>query len=294
MTIQEIIAEITQLHRRFPGDVVAEAISRREEITPELLHILEDALINLEDLARRNEYAGPVTAMYLLAQFREKRAYPIIMNLISAEWEHVDAVFSDLITEVFGRVLASVCDGDIAPICALIENEKLNEYIRSAGLDALVVLVTQGAKTREEIMTYFLSLFQGGLEREPSIVWSSLVCSCCDIYPIEAEVEIYRAFDDDLVYEDMITPDDVERHLRTDKVEKLRKLAKDPHNTFVNDTIDELSRWLCTHEFVEPKKSSDWKQEIWTPAPAPSGIKVGRNDPCPCGSGKKYKKCCLE
>jgi uncharacterized protein YecA (UPF0149 family) len=22
------------------------------------------------------------------------------------------------------------------------------------------------------------------------------------------------------------------------------------------------------------------------------GSKVGRNDPCPCGSGKKYKKCC--
>jgi uncharacterized protein YecA (UPF0149 family) len=22
------------------------------------------------------------------------------------------------------------------------------------------------------------------------------------------------------------------------------------------------------------------------------GKKVGRNDPCPCGSGKKYKKCC--
>jgi SEC-C motif-containing protein len=22
------------------------------------------------------------------------------------------------------------------------------------------------------------------------------------------------------------------------------------------------------------------------------GPRVGRNDPCPCGSGKKYKKCC--
>ena len=21
-------------------------------------------------------------------------------------------------------------------------------------------------------------------------------------------------------------------------------------------------------------------------------VKVGRNDPCPCGSGKKFKKCC--
>lgn len=23
-----------------------------------------------------------------------------------------------------------------------------------------------------------------------------------------------------------------------------------------------------------------------------AGDKIGRNDPCPCGSGKKYKKCC--
>jgi len=27
--------------------------------------------------------------------------------------------------------------------------------------------------------------------------------------------------------------------------------------------------------------------------PARAGQRVGRNDPCPCGSGKKYKKCCL-
>ncbi len=29
------------------------------------------------------------------------------------------------------------------------------------------------------------------------------------------------------------------------------------------------------------------------PPPAPHP-KIGRNDPCPCGSGKKYKKCCLD
>jgi len=28
------------------------------------------------------------------------------------------------------------------------------------------------------------------------------------------------------------------------------------------------------------------------PTRTPTGAKVGRNDPCPCGSGKKYKKCC--
>ena len=29
------------------------------------------------------------------------------------------------------------------------------------------------------------------------------------------------------------------------------------------------------------------------PAPVKSAVKAGRNDPCPCGSGKKYKHCCL-
>lgn len=23
-------------------------------------------------------------------------------------------------------------------------------------------------------------------------------------------------------------------------------------------------------------------------------MKIGRNDPCPCGNGKKYKQCCLK
>ena len=37
-----------------------------------------------------------------------------------------------------------------------------------------------------------------------------------------------------------------------------------------------------------------WRGE-WHPlleAPAPRAVKTGRNDPCPCGSGKKYKRCC--
>ena len=39
------------------------------------------------------------------------------------------------------------------------------------------------------------------------------------------------------------------------------------------------------------------RAELWYDAGPPvvhSQAKVGRNDPCPCGSGKKYKKCCLE
>lgn len=33
-------------------------------------------------------------------------------------------------------------------------------------------------------------------------------------------------------------------------------------------------------------------EDIAVPAPVTSRGKIGRNEPCPCGSGKKYKKCC--
>jgi len=35
----------------------------------------------------------------------------------------------------------------------------------------------------------------------------------------------------------------------------------------------------------------DFTGKVKSPAP-PTSPKVGRNDPCPCGSGRKYKKCC--
>jgi len=39
-------------------------------------------------------------------------------------------------------------------------------------------------------------------------------------------------------------------------------------------------------------ETEDWEDDEPEPEPAQPPVKVGRNDPCPCGSGKKYKKCC--
>ena len=43
------------------------------------------------------------------------------------------------------------------------------------------------------------------------------------------------------------------------------------------------------------KKMPEWhaSDEEATRIPITNGIHIGRNEPCPCGSGKKYKKCCL-
>jgi hypothetical protein len=40
--------------------------------------------------------------------------------------------------------------------------------------------------------------------------------------------------------------------------------------------------------------SDDDQEELVQLEPVRTEPKIGRNEPCPCGSGKKYKKCCLD
>ena len=44
----------------------------------------------------------------------------------------------------------------------------------------------------------------------------------------------------------------------------------------------------------KPEDITDLEILLNTPKTQIAEKKVGRNEPCPCGSGKKYKKCCGE
>jgi SWIM/SEC-C metal-binding protein len=42
----------------------------------------------------------------------------------------------------------------------------------------------------------------------------------------------------------------------------------------------------------KPEDLSDLERALEPPTYVADQKKIGRNEPCPCGSGKKYKKCC--
>ncbi len=61
--------------------------------------------------------------------------------------------------------------------------------------------------------------------------------------------------------------------------------------------LDYKAEWLYTLEEWENIFDKDTRKELKKEYNRSKiivkGEKIGRNDPCPCGSGKKYKKCCL-
>ncbi len=61
--------------------------------------------------------------------------------------------------------------------------------------------------------------------------------------------------------------------------------------------MDCKAEWLYTLEAWDDILTEDKRKEIKKDYNKSKTVvkedKIGRNDPCPCGSGKKYKKCCL-
>jgi hypothetical protein len=251
--------------------------------------------------AERKDYMLPLFALHLLAQFREKRAYAPIIKMFSAPGETPFDLFGDTVTEGLSRILASVYDGNPALLHGLVESERVNEFVRSAALNTLLVLEHTGQMPRAEVVEYFRSLFHGKLRRTHSYAWDGLVCAVADLPAAELLAEVRHAYADGLVDDTVADLEGIERDMAAPK-----PWRRDRRH-LITDAIAEMEWWASFHpEDSWPKKLPKVDSpvpppptptlpplsEYVAPQPVVRQPKIGRNDPCPCGSGKKYKKCC--
>jgi hypothetical protein len=239
MDLQEIVPQLQYFDGVLPRRALRAAMAQQEAITPELLTILAYARVHAQDLLEEPEYMAHLYALYLLAQFREPRAYPVMVEFFSLPGDVSLDLTGDVVTEDLDRILASVCGGDVRLIERLAENPYVNAYVRNVALRALVCVVAWGEMTREDVLAYYTRLFHGGLIREPHHVWDGLVSCCTELYPAEVEEEIRHAFRDGLVDDSCIDLAYIEQDLTRGKAVVLAKLHARRYQP-IRDTIAEL------------------------------------------------------
>lgn len=298
--LPEFLSSLEKVIRPFPRAAVEEAIRRWDESAPWFLAALNRVADNPEDFPA--DYLFHEYALRLLAQFRDSRAYEPAVRL--ARHPNAEVILGDTITGDLGRLLATVSGGDCRPLRELVEDNKAGEYARAAGLTALGVLCQEGQLSRADFSKYLGSLFAGGLKKEPDFIWTALAEVCADFGFGEHEQAVREAWDAGLVDPFFDDWDHLESRMRSGRFDE-RESRK---YRFFNDAISSLKGWYCftpeaAREQEEPlgdEESPDdipsWDEKLnefaRTPGPVRAALKVGRNDPCPCGSGKKSKKCC--
>lgn len=95
----------------------------------------------------------------------------------------------------------------------------------------------------------------------------------------------------DGIDESLVTPNPIEEMDENTAV----SLAFDKEKLYIN-MVDAKADWLYGLPAWDTIFSDEKRKALYREGKKAGtiikGDKIGRNDPCPCGSGKKYKKCC--
>lgn len=298
LTIEQIENALAYANQGFPKNAVLAAITQKTSITPLLITWLDDTIENVEDI--EDTYVGHIFALFLLSTFQEESAFQLIIKLARLPQDDIEFLISDCITEDLHRFIASTYNGDLSAIKTLIEDESVNEWSRQAGLNALVMLANKGRIDVDEIVQYFSSLFTHPSFNNEDMLITYLVSVCSDFLPHRFYEHIKDAFNNDRVDTFYISLEDVENSLSMPNNEYLNT-----YYSLITDPITELKDWDCfkkpknlpKNEYSDPFYNSS-RFEDSLPFMVSTQVvrdtpKIGRNEPCPCNSGKKYKKCCL-
>jgi len=212
------------------------------------------------------EVWAPVHARRVLGQLRaEESVLPLLAFLKSAE---LDDDLTDMeLPVVFGLIGATA----IPSIAAFIWDQSASPFPAPTAIAGIKEIARRHPACRGECISVLGRLLERPGDTDPAVKGFA-VSALIDLEAVEAIDAIRDAFRRESVDISIAgDEEDVEVALRL----RERRATPAPHY-----------QAFPTGRFGPLDESQDT-------AVSPRPVKVGRNNPCPCGSGKKYKKCCL-
>jgi hypothetical protein len=310
LSLEAIISQLDAPYNgTLPRVALREAQRRGTEMVPDLIDLIKKATAasRTGEVPTRN---GHLFALYLLTEFRAKEALASIVEAISLPGEGPFDLFGDTITEDLSRILAVLAADQSEMIDALIADQSINEYVRWQAIRTFRHWVRDGHWTREEAVQRLRYHLSTATQQEDYKITTELVGELAKYSPRECQDEIEEVFRLGLVDQYEVSSSSVARSIEKGESWFQQELQDLPP-TGIQDTVADLERWACFQESDRPAKAprlhqtpTTFQEDDWNDGPEDENlwssgttihhgtVRVGRNEPCPCGSGKKYKKCC--
>ena len=308
---EELLFALGHAGRAPDLDLIRACLAKREEITPELLAMLGGGVDESWDEDDPRWYQE-IHAGLLLIAFREPAALPIFACLLADEDRE------DLF-EWFGQELPVYGPAIVGVALQVLSVRSGPEYGRTVASEILAAVGWHYPETREHIIAGLCALLppldeQGRLvlsrrdRRWPDPLWAWIAMALSDLRDTASRPQIMALFKARLMDETIMGGlKDYLAALEPDAPPLLAASHKPGdilglYENLVHEAERERERQLKAEEetmreevpadeiFPGGLEPDDWDEEAALPTRAQP--KVGRNDPCPCGSGRKYKHCC--
>jgi Protein of unknown function (DUF1186)/SEC-C motif len=295
MDAAEILNQLTHAED-LPKAALRAATAQRTQMVPVFLNEIDSYLaLGSTDRAKPTPL---FFIFHLLGEWREKAAYRPLARLLRCREHEVNAILGDGITSTSHRVMAAVFDGDPQPLYEIILDPHAEEFIRSRMCEVLAMLVLRGELDRTPVARFLRDAFMELQPQARNFVWQGWQSAIAMLGLSELKILVKRAFDRGFIDRLTLGFRDFERDL-----EWAIKRPGEPRHpqgnefTLFGDTVEELSDWYGfsdDYRAARERRLQEAEAELAESEPYRNPFRgIGRNDPCPCGSGKKFKKCCL-
>jgi Protein of unknown function (DUF1186)/SEC-C motif len=297
MSPNQVLIELGKDRTTHPLEALESADAHRGLLVQPLLQLLERCVTD-PDSASEADAQLFCYALYLMAKWREARAYQLVIRWLSLPDAASTRLSGDVSTQDGARILAAVCDGDLEPIKQLVLNRDADEFSRGVAVAALALLAVWAEVPRDTILDYFAWLAREGLERRTSYVWGALAAESADIEALAVFPDLRRAYDEGFIEPQVIGRSELDQVEASPRGEHLERM-KDRHPPI--DEVAKATSWWARFGMLASSPRAEQLAALVAAGdvddnpptePYRAPVKVGRNEPCPCGSGKKYKKCC--
>jgi hypothetical protein len=286
----QVIEELS-VPGKLPVEAIRAAQADRETMVPVFLRAIDDFL----------ELRGPVDPnslffmFHLLGEWRVKSAYWPLAVFLRLPPDVLDSILGDAITVTSHRVMAAVFDGDPEPLYEIIRDPDADEYVRAKMCQTIAMLTRRGELPRDATAAFLRECYAQLEPKQDCYVWSGWIDAVASLGLTELKPLVQLAFQRGSIDPMWLKFTEFEKDLQyaVDHPEA-EPLHTDGKLTLFGETVAELSWWAGFKPKATSDESSKWglPDAFGAPHREPAR-KVGRNDPCPCGSGKKFKKCCL-
>ncbi len=222
-----------------------------------------DAELNGLDVESPELWA-PLHAWRALGQLRAEEAAPSLVRL----FEQLDD--DDWVEEELPRVFAMIGPAAIPALAAYLDDADVAERCRLSIPDCLEQIAQRHPAARDDCVAVLAGQFEK-YRTNGSILNGFLIGALIGLRATQIIDVIRKAFIEDRV-DELVAGDieEVEIDLGLKKYRSTPRRRLDIFGRPFDPGYGHVAKF-----------------------PVRRGAKVGRNEPCPCGSGKKFKKCCL-
>lgn len=278
---------------RVPRNVIDECARRGDGMVELLNDLLSDA-DNWNGEATLGEWWRLLHAVMILGLMPSARAGLLLIDFMQSMSRAEDDGLQDWLSGYWPALFQNKPETVFSPLRDLCEDRSLDWYIRVNATDAVIAAAQYRSESALEHALDWLASISADEQED----WDLRLC--CGNTLLNFPRARHRALLDDLAAQQSgwglhFSADEVQKAYREIKDQPEWERFKNPWQFYDAEAIEHRRQRWEQEILADQEKEDNWigADDAWA-----SYIreipKVGRNDPCPCGSGKKYKKCCLQ